>query len=80
MMSQVSPFVLSRLLSSFWVSHTGSASDRCALQEAFSVVSPSTWNDLPVELHSLLMAHPSKFYISSESFFFGRDWAGGASE
>src|SRR6218665_3312008 len=32
--SQVPLFVLSRLLSSLWVSHTGSASDWCALQEA----------------------------------------------
>src|SRR6218665_874828 len=33
-MSQVPLFVLSRLLSSLWVSRTGSASDWCALQEA----------------------------------------------
>src|SRR6218665_676717 len=32
--SQVPLFVLSRLLSSLWVSHTASASDWCALQEA----------------------------------------------
>src|SRR6218665_3493932 len=31
---QVPLFVLSRLLSSLWVSSTGSASDSCALQEA----------------------------------------------
>src|SRR6218665_991019 len=31
---QVRLFVLSRLLSSLWVSRTGSASDWCALQEA----------------------------------------------
>src|SRR6218665_2765622 len=31
-------------------------------QRAFSVVGPSSWNDLPVELRSLLMASPSKFY------------------
>jgi len=30
----------------------------------FSVVGPSAWNDLPFDLRSLLMAHPSKFYIS----------------
>ena len=43
---------------------------------------PSAWNDLPVGLRSLalLMARPSKFYISLKSFFFGRDWAGSASE
>src|SRR6218665_1784958 len=39
----------------------------------FSVVGPSAWNDLPVELRSLLMTSPSKFYISLKSFFFGRD-------
>ena|SRR6218665_2871592 len=33
-MSQVPLFVLSRLLSSLWVSRTGSASDWCALHEA----------------------------------------------
>src|SRR6218665_451368 len=49
-------------------------------RRAFSVVSPSAWNDLPFELRFLLMAHPSKFYISLKSFFFVRDWAGSASE
>src|SRR6218665_3714562 len=44
-------------------------------QRAFSVVGPSAWNDLPVELRSLLMTSPSKFYISLKSFFFGHDWA-----
>src|SRR6218665_1534310 len=37
-------------------------------RKAFSVVGPSAWNDLPFELRSLLMAHPSKFYISLKSF------------
>src|SRR6218665_592655 len=27
-------------------------------RRVFSVVGPSAWNDLPFELHSLLMAHP----------------------
>src|SRR6218665_2056941 len=49
-------------------------------RRAFSIVGPSVWNDLPFELRSLLMAHPSKFYISLKSFFFVRDWAGSASE
>src|SRR6218665_532116 len=49
-------------------------------RRAFSVVGPSAWNALPVELRSLLMTSPSKFYISLKSFFFGRDWAGSASE
>ena len=38
---------------------------------------PSACNDLPVELRSLLMASPSKFYISLECFFFDRDWESG---
>jgi len=49
-------------------------------RRAFSVVGPSAWNDLPVELRSLPMTSPSKFYISFKAFFFGRDWAGSASE
>ena len=48
-------------------------------QRAFSVVGPSAWNDIPVELRSLLMARPSQFHISLKSFFFGHDWAGSAS-
>src|SRR6218665_1222436 len=36
-------------------------------QRAFSVVGPSAWNDLPVQLCSLLMTSPSKFYISLQS-------------
>src|SRR6218665_1098949 len=44
-------------------------------RRAFSVVGSSAWNDLPVELRSLLMACPSKFYISLKSFF-GLDWDG----
>jgi len=38
-----------------------------------SVVGPSAWNDLPVELCFLLIALPSKFYISLKSFVFGHD-------
>src|SRR6218665_354226 len=49
-------------------------------QRAFLVVGPSAWNDLPVELRSLLMTSPTKFYISLKSFFFGHDWAGNACE
>src|SRR6218665_206088 len=49
-------------------------------RRAFSIVGPSAWNDLPFELRSVLMAHPSKFYISLKSFFFVRGWAGSASE
>src|SRR6218665_1538364 len=49
-------------------------------RRAFSVEGPSAWNDLPFELCSLLIAHPSKFYISLKSFFFVRDWAGNAAK
>ena len=49
-------------------------------RRAFSVVGPSAWNDLPVELRPLLMTRPSKFYNSLKSFFFGRYWVGSASE
>ena len=38
-MNQVTPFVLSRLLSSLRVSRTGSDSDWCALQEALYSIS-----------------------------------------
>src|SRR6218665_98859 len=48
-------------------------------RRVLSVVGPSAWNDLPVELRSLLMARSTKFYISLKSFF-GRDWAGSAYE
>src|SRR6218665_1559840 len=41
-----------------------------------SWIFPSAWNDLHVELRSLLMARPSKFYIYLKSFLFGRDWLG----
>src|SRR6218665_804678 len=50
------------------------------LRKAFSVVGPSAWNDFSVELRSLLMTSPSKFYISLKSFLVGRHWAGSASE
>src|SRR6218665_973011 len=60
-------------------------------RRAFSVVGPSllhgsttisctSFRLFPVELHSLVMTSPSKFYISFQSFFFGRDWAGSTSE
>src|SRR6218665_473446 len=49
-------------------------------RRAFSVVGSSAWNDLPVELYSLLVVHPSKFYISLKSFFFVRDWCRSAYE
>src|SRR6218665_2715833 len=48
-------------------------------RRAFSVVGPSAWDELPFELRSFMMAHPSKFYIALKSFFFVRDWAGSAS-
>jgi len=45
---------------------------------AFSVVGPSIWNELPLELRSLLVIHPSKFYKSLKSSFLSRGWAGRA--
>src|SRR6218665_1939082 len=36
-------------------------------RRAFSVVGPSAWNYLPIELRSLLMTSPSKFCISLNS-------------
>ena len=36
--------------------------------ETQNVVGPSAWNDLPVELRSLLITSPSKFYISLKSW------------
>src|SRR6218665_2136232 len=47
---------------------------------AAKAVGPSSWNDLPVELRCLLISCPFKFYIFLKFFFFGRDWAGSASE
>ena len=47
---------------------------------ASGVWTPAPVNDLPFELRSVLMAHPSKFYISLKSFFFVRGWAGSTSE
>src|SRR6218665_652122 len=44
-------------------------------RRTFSVVGPSAWNNLPFELRSLLVVHPSKFYISLKSFFFVCDKA-----
>src|SRR6218665_1389345 len=66
-----------------WVAHTYTHTrTHLAIMQrrAFSIVGPSAWNDLPFELRSVLMAHPSKFYISLKSFFFGHGWAGSASE
>ena len=45
-------------------------------RRAFSVVGPSTWNDLPLKLRSLLVSHPAGFYKSLKSFFFSRGWSG----
>src|SRR6218665_443107 len=59
MMNQVPLFVLSRLLSSLWVSRTGSASDWCALQEAlYKCIDPIQYNTIHssssiVRVHSL---------------------------
>src|SRR6218665_1875804 len=42
LVSQVPLFVLSRLLSSLWVSRTGIASDWCALQECIDTIQYTT--------------------------------------
>ena len=49
-------------------------------RRAFSVVGPSTWNDLPLELRLLPLTNPTGFYKSLKSFFFSRGWAGSAPE
>src|SRR6218665_724708 len=49
-------------------------------RKVFSIVGLSAWNDLHLELGSLLVAHPFKFYSSLKSCFFVRDLAGSASE
>jgi len=43
-------------------------------QRAFLVVGPLAWNDILFELCSLLMAHPSKFYISEVLLWSGLGW------
>ena len=37
-------------------------------RRAFSVVSPSIWNDLPPRLRFLLVIHPTGFYKSLKTF------------
>src|SRR6218665_2035691 len=49
-------------------------------KRAFSIVSPSVWNDLPSELRSLPRDLSSSFYKLLKTLLFGRAWAGSASE
>lgn len=42
---------------------------------SFSVVGSSIWNDLSLELRSLLVAHLVKFHTFLKSFFFSHGWA-----
>jgi len=58
MVSQVPLSVLSRLLSSLWVSRTGSASDWCALQEAlYKCIDTIQYNIIMASLHVSYVAH-----------------------
>jgi len=66
-LDKTTPVVIRDILKSFWSRPPG-------------VQDPSASTDLPVVLRSLLMTHPSKCYIPLKSFFFGRVWAGSASE
>jgi len=45
---------------------------------AFLVGGPSIWNDLPLELHSLLLIKPTRFYKSLNSFLFSCGRVGSA--
>jgi hypothetical protein len=47
---------------------------------AFSVVGPSTWNGLPLELRLLPRNDAPTFYKLLKSVLFSRGWAGSASE
>ena len=47
---------------------------------AFSVVGPSIWNGLPLELRLLPRNSSPAFYTSLKTILFSRGWAGSASE
>lgn len=49
-------------------------------RRAFSVVGPSTWNGLPLELRLLYLNNLPAFHKSLKSFFFSRGWTGSAPE
>src|SRR6218665_2948584 len=62
LVSQVPLFVLSRLLSSLWVSRTGSASDWCALEEALYKCIDNTiqYNTIQYNIFCSILASYSK--------------------
>ena len=45
---------------------------------AFSIVGPSTWNGVPLEVHLLPKNNESVFCRLLETDLYRRDWAGGA--
>src|SRR6218665_2267503 len=58
-------FVLSRLLSSFWVPRTGRASDWCALQEAlYKCIDTIQYNTLSMNTRSSTVAKYSTIIMS----------------
>ena len=59
LVSQVPLFGLSKLLSSLWVSRTGSASDWCALQEAlYKCIDTIQYNTIIFCMHEVLVRLP----------------------
>ena len=55
---------------------------RSALKQrrAFSVIGPSTWNELPLTLHFLPQNNMSSFCKLLKTFLFDRSWNESASE
>ena len=49
-------------------------------RRVLSAVISSIWNDLPLELRSLLVVHPTGLPKSVKYSFFSRGWTGRASE
>ena len=59
---------------------TLSAKTATTQRRAFSIVGPSTWNGLPLEIRILLKNNESSFCRLLKTDLFRRGWAGGASE
>ena len=49
-------------------------------RRAFSIVGPSIWNGLPLDLRLMPRLNSPAFYKYLKSHFFSRGWAGSASE
>ena len=49
-------------------------------RRAFSIVGPSTWNGLPLEIRILPKSNESAFCRLLKTDLYRRGWAGGASE